>query len=131
MTDPDDFWNNYRVFAMSLDFLARGPEEQCALMGNYNVAWELKTDVQAGAYLVASSPEMFSVAQAESIRALSLGLETIPTDVLNAAVGAELNAAAMRHEVWIPLRHRAASLLSALALLNARCEAFLSTEVPE
>ena len=50
--DEDAFHSCFRVYLNALEMLASSPEEQCRLMGNCNVAWELKEDVQAGKFLV-------------------------------------------------------------------------------
>lgn len=126
-TDPDAFWNSYRVFAMALEFLSQKAEEQCALMGNYNVAWELNDDVSAGKYLLSSAPGRFTTEQAEGIRALAEALDSIPTDLLHTAEGHESNVEAMRHPVWSPLRQMAAALVATLAPVSSRCETYMSS----
>ena len=35
-----------------MKILAESPEKQCELVGNYNVAWELKDEVSSGLYLI-------------------------------------------------------------------------------
>ena len=54
-SDEEEFHSAFRVFLNSVEMLASSPEEQCRLMGNYNVAWELKEDVKAGKYLAGRS----------------------------------------------------------------------------
>ena len=44
-TDEEEFHSSFRIFLNAVEMLASPPEEQCRLMGNYNVAWELKEDV--------------------------------------------------------------------------------------
>ena len=50
--DEDEFHNSFRLYLSSLEILAKAPEVQCELMGNHNVAWELKDEVCAGRLLV-------------------------------------------------------------------------------
>ena len=52
ITDEEEFHNSYYYYVKALGMLAETAENQCQLMGDYNVAWELKEDVAAGKYLV-------------------------------------------------------------------------------
>jgi hypothetical protein len=112
-----DFDSAYRVFAEALAMLASDPEEQCEAMGNFNIAWELKDDVQAGKYLVDS--DRLNAEQVAWILALACALDAVPATTLPAGSGRAENLAAMRHPSWIPLRVLASQAREALSSATA------------
>jgi len=112
-----DFHSSYRVFAEALEMLAGEPEQQCEAMGDFNVAWELKDDVQAGKYLIGQG--RLDAAQEAWISTVVCALEAVPADTLPAGAGRELNLTAMRHPSWVPIRVLAASALDALSAATA------------
>lgn len=110
--DESSFHSGYRVFVQAVEMLAMSPEEQCAAMGDYNVAWELKDDVRVGKYLVGQgylNPE-----QESWVLALVGALEAVPAQVLPSGAGRDVNLLAMQHQSWIPLRSIAELVLRAL-----------------
>jgi hypothetical protein len=119
--EESEFHSGYRVFVHAVEMLALPADAQCAAMGDYNVAWELKDDVQAGKYMVGQgylSPE-----QECWVLALVGALEAVPAQVLPSGAGRETNLVAMQHPSWVPLRAIAALTLQALEPLtmeNAR-----------
>lgn len=92
-TDAEDFLSSYRIFFEALRMLASSAEEQCQLMGNFNVAWELKADVQAGKYLVGQG--YLNSEQEAWLLALVGALEAVPAQVLPAGAGRDTNLIAM------------------------------------
>ncbi|MES2282712.1 MAG: hypothetical protein V4542_14970 [Pseudomonadota bacterium] len=121
LADESEFHSGYRVFVQAVEMLSRPPSEQCELMGDYNVAWELKDDVRAGKYLVGLG--YLTKAQEAWISALVGAMEGVPTQVLPAGADRETNLLAMQHPTWVPLRSIAAHVLEALkpiTLENAR-----------
>jgi hypothetical protein len=62
--------------------LASSPEEQCKAMRNFNVAWELKDDVQARKYLVGS--DRLNAEQVAWILTVACALDAVPTATLPA-----------------------------------------------
>jgi hypothetical protein len=112
-----DFDSEYRVFAEALAMLASSAEEQCEAMGNYNVAWELKDDVQAGKYLVGS--DRLNAEQVAWILTLACALDAVPATTLPAGADRAANLAAMRHPSWIPLRVLASQAREALSSVTA------------
>ena len=117
MSTDDGFDSAYRVFAEALAMLASSPEDQCEAMGDFNVAWELKDDVQAGRYLVDSGH--LSAEQQAWILALVSALDAVPAATLPAGAGRDQNLDAMRHPSWIPLRVFASEVRNALASKRA------------
>jgi hypothetical protein len=110
--DESVFHSGYRVFVQAVEMLALPAEAQCAAMGDYNVAWELKDDVQAGKYLVGQG--YLNSEQEFWVLALAGALEAVPAQVLPAGAGRETNLVAMQHPSWVPLRAIAALALQAL-----------------
>lgn len=122
-TDEEQFHSSYRVFINAVEMLAASAEEQCALMGNYNVAWELKEDVAAGRFLVDRG---YLNESAEAwIASLVSALESVNTLVLPAGPGLEANLRAMQNVRWEPLRFIAAQLLQQLSSFTAQNAAYL------
>jgi hypothetical protein len=120
-TDECEFHSGYRVFVQAVEMLAMPAEAQCAAMGDYNVAWELKDDVQAGKFMV--SRGYLSSEQECWVLALVGALEAVPAQVLPSGAGREINLAAMQHPSWVPLRAIAAHVIKALepfTIENAR-----------
>ncbi len=119
--DEDEFHNSFRLYLSSLEMLAEAAEVQCELMGNYNVAWELKDDACAGRFLVGRG---YLTAEQEAwVQALSLALGALNTQVLPAGASKEANLAAMNHPGWEPMRYLAKEViqqLAPLATINAK-----------
>jgi hypothetical protein len=113
MLSTDDFQSDYRFFVQALGMLASSAVEQCEAMGDYNVAWELKDDVQAGRFLIGRG--FLSAEQEAWILALTLALDAVPATTLPAGEGRHANLAAMHHPSWIPLRIMARHALEALS----------------
>jgi Asp-tRNA(Asn)/Glu-tRNA(Gln) amidotransferase A subunit family amidase len=113
ITDEEEFHSSYRIYLQALEMLAETPENQCQLMGDYNVAWELKEDVAAGRYLV--NRGYLSAAQEAWVVAMAAALEAIDTLVLPAGPGRDVNLLAMQNPNWEPLRYLAAEVVRQLA----------------
>ena len=112
-----DFDSAYRVFSEALAMLGSSPEEQCEAMGNFNVAWELKDDVQAGKYLVDS--DRLNAEQVAWILTLACALDAVPATTLPAGASRAENLAAMHRPSWIPLRFLASKAREALSSATA------------
>lgn len=110
--DEDEFHSSYRIFINAVEMLSFPPEQQCTAMGDINVAWEMKSDVSAGRYLVGRG--YLNAEQQAWINALAGALDAIPAQVLPAGAGRDTNLQAMRHASWTPLRVMAALVLDAL-----------------
>jgi len=50
LKSDEGFRTAYYYFIDAVTTLASNPDEACERMGDYNVAWELKDDVQAGQF---------------------------------------------------------------------------------
>ena len=111
--DEEEFHSSFRVFLSAVEMLASSPEEQCRLMGNYNVAWELKEDVKAGKYLAGRG--YLTPMEEAWVQALVAALQPINTQILPSGSDTGANLAAMSHHSWVPARYLAAKVLLELA----------------
>lgn len=101
--------NAYFYFVEALATLAADAETQCELIGDYNVAWELKNDVAAGQFL--ADWDLLTAQQRSDIRTLVSALSVIPEEILRAAQGRSDNLAAMNAPAWATLRVKSRKLL--------------------
>ncbi|QKT02701.1 hypothetical protein HUS23_02130 [Ectothiorhodospiraceae bacterium 2226] len=116
---PDDeFQAEYRVFVFTLEVLADTPEGACEAMGNYNVPWELKIDVERAKYLVGRG--YLTAEQEKKILAMVSALGDVPASVYAGPSPTDGNVEAMRHPAWSPLRDMAKELLLELRPVTAR-----------
>ncbi len=121
ITDAEEFHSSFRIYLHAVEMLAASPNQQCELMGDYNVAWELKEDVQAGKYLLGRG--YLGAEEEHWVNALACALEYINTQVLPAGAGRDVNLVAMSNPCWAPVRFLAAQCLkrlSAAAGINAK-----------
>lgn len=104
-----------RSFLEWLDVMTMEPLEQCDSWGNYNVAWELVSDLEAdGRAVVEMSCSYLDERQKGEVRAFLSGLKRIPQGVLVSATTAEANLRAMSHPSWKPHKKAAATLIQCL-----------------
>jgi hypothetical protein len=122
----EGFAHAFFYFIKALKILAADADTQCKRMGNYNVAWELKDDVSAGAYLLSLPGGMLTQEEKDGIAAMLAALSGLPASLLVAATTEAANKKAMNDLSWAPLRARASELLKVLAVATARNEEFLA-----
>jgi hypothetical protein len=118
ISEEEMFANAYYYFLEALKILACDADTQCKIMGNYNVAWELKDDVCRGFYLLDMPKGELSVEERNGISELISALSEIPDSVLASADSEVANRKAMNDPCWIPLRIKASNLIRVLH--NAR-----------
>jgi hypothetical protein len=111
-------------FMNAVEALAASPVAQCEWIGDYNVAWELRTDVAAGKYLIGT--KFLNSDQERSVLTLLTALDTIPAIVLPAASGRDANLKAMEHDSWSNLRVLAAKVVEDLGALLRKTEVALA-----
>ena len=126
ITYEEAFHTEYRVFLNSVETLSLSAEKQCEIMGNYNVAWELKDDVSAGLYLIKNPASVFTEGQNLAIQQLINELNKIPESVLKAENTPEENLNAMKHPAWEPLRKQAVILLRTLESVTKNNEIYFN-----
>jgi exonuclease III len=122
-TEEEAFHTSYQIFIDALRMLTLEASEQCAAMGDYNVAWELKDDAQSGKYLLHRGH--LNAEQEAWIGTLVCAMENVPTQTLPAGSGREINLQTMQHPSWIPLRVIAKHVLDALAVSTKTNAKFL------
>lgn len=127
MSEREAFEHAYYYFAQALEVLASDPKTQCEKGGNYNVAWELKNDVSAGARLF-DLPKRLSEAQKKEILGLVAALDAIPSEVLRSATTVADNLRAMNHPCWVPLRERARNLIKLLEPARKKNEEYFKSQ---
>jgi hypothetical protein len=116
--------NAFYYFLQALEKLKEEPERQCELMGDYNTAWELQSDVAAGRYLIGNG--FLDAGDEQAIAALADAVGDVPVSTLPGGSGRERNLVAMRHASWMPLRDRAAKLRARLQPAAARTYVYLN-----
>jgi len=113
LQEDDAFHHSVHYYLSALEILAASADEQCDLMGNHNVAWELKDDASAGKYLVGRGH--LTSEQEVWVQALSDALDSVNAEALPAGSDKEANLVAMNHPGWEPLRSLAREVIRQLA----------------
>ena len=108
--------NELYYFGKALHVLSLEPTEQCEVMGNVNVAWELKSDVSRGISMAESGCLSLSATQEAAVRQLIELLNRIPQSVLVEATTSEANLRAMQHKSWNSPRKHSKIVLRAFGL---------------
>lgn len=84
----------------ALDVLASDAAEQCEVMGNYNVAWEIQYDVLDGGTSLINWPiDYLSQPKKDAIAQVITYLKELPDDALLSD-----HMLAMNHPSWAELR---------------------------
>lgn len=112
--DKDIYENSYYRFVEVVEILASAPEEACERVGHFNVAFEIKHDLEAGPYLFNYAGCPLNPAQRSSVVELVEALKSIPEQVLEFTRVRQQSLERMRHPAWVPLREQATRLLSLL-----------------
>lgn len=113
---PEETYHHvFFYFIQALRVLAMDPELQCEAQGNYNVAFELQSEILSGRYLIGK--DRLSDLEESTVAALASAIDAVPDSALAFAKGHASNVRNMMNPAWTPIRAQAASLL---ALLDAR-----------
>lgn len=126
-SNREAFEQSYRNFIGALEILAKGPEEQCAIMGFYNVAWELRDDILVGKFLLAISHRYLSTSQQSAIANLLAQVEALPETMFCEVTSEIENLNSMRVALWEPLRSKANELLMILQSATTKNEVYFET----
>ena len=79
-----EFANAFFYFLKTLESLSEDASRQCEVMGNFNVAWELREDAITDANTVLALPGgRLSSEQREAVGRLLAALRAIPESVAN------------------------------------------------
>lgn len=118
-----DEWFEYtlRNFLRALEVMTLEPIEQCQVWGNYNVAWELVTDLKNdGADIQELACSYLSPVEKQAVAVFLDCFRDVPDAILVSATSIKANQVAMSHPCWAPLRKRAANLLLRLESASIR-----------
>lgn len=110
--NDDSFASSIHYLLQSLDVAMQSAKDQCDRIGNYNVAWELKDELEALGPLLDSYREKFSGRQIEESTKMLTLLASIPDSVLSEATSEAKNIEAMQDPHWEPIREQAKVLRS-------------------
>ena len=120
-TEQNDFeegelYANYLGhFYTNLKVLAEDAEKQCEVMGNFNVAWELRYHATRNASAVLNlAGDQISKEQRAGIERLLADVKAVPDSVVNVPNIKEEHLRAMNNPVWDQVRLDAKDLLTLL-----------------
>ena len=105
ISTEEAFHNGFYYFLCAVEVLSHDPERQCAEIGDYNVAWELKNDVMAGRYLLGTG--FLPANEERCITNLLDSLKPVSVNEMPSGDGRGPNMQAMSNPVWVPLRTQA------------------------
>jgi len=98
-----------------LEVMSMEPVEQCEVWGNYNVAWELVTDLKNEGHIISTFECSYLTEQKKSeVKSFIASLSSVPEALLIQAITATENQHVMSHPAWVPIRKNAAKLISIL-----------------
>ncbi|MDE2239112.1 MAG: hypothetical protein KGJ73_04190 [Rhodospirillales bacterium] len=129
--DEDSYVNNYHYFHKVLLVLAEDAEEQCKLLGYFNVAWEIKDDALSNGQAVLNTVDaQLSEQQKDRIKRLLENVADIPGAVVNVPNTREAHLRAMNDPCWVPIRAQAKQLIAILSGETDRVDAVLNIKRP-
>ena len=102
LSSEEGFHNGFFHFMEAVTILSCEPEVQCACVGDYNVAWELKHDVSAGSYLLGRG--FLQPDEEASVRELVRAVAALDVGAMPGGQGREPNLQAMEDPQWSSLR---------------------------
>jgi hypothetical protein len=87
---PEETYHHvFFYFIKALRILAMDPEPQCEAQGNYNVAFELQSEILSGRYLIGKG--RLNGLQENAIAAVASAVAAVPDSALTFANGHEPN----------------------------------------
>lgn len=115
ITEQEAFEQALYNFLQWLDVMTMEPVELCNTWGNYNVAWELVSDLKANGSSILNMPcGYLTEYQKQEVMNFLGSLENIPKSLLVSATSVAANQETMSHPCWAPYREAAAALLRVL-----------------
>lgn len=115
ITFEESFEYSLHNFLQWLEIMTLQPAEACEKWGNYNVAWELVTDLKIdGGHILDMACSYLSEDQKLKVAGFLEELASIPQQVLVGATSVAANQEAMAHSCWVPFRVSAQELLQVL-----------------
>lgn len=127
ISDEEGFEYSLHNFLQWLDVLTMEPVELCNAWGNYNVAWELISDLNAdGNSVLKAAASYLSEEQKQEVSDFLDSLDNVPKSLLVSATTILANQEAMSDPCWLPYRKTARALLQALESAAARNRTYFS-----
>lgn len=100
MSLEESFHNCFLYFMGAVDVLSLDAAEQCAAMGNFNVAWEIQHDVLDGGTSLINWPiDYLSQSEKDAITQVTTPLKELPDGALLSD-----HMRAMNHPSWAEFR---------------------------
>lgn len=127
MSLEESFYNCFLYFMKALDVLALDADEQCEVMGNFNVAWEIQHDVLDGGTSLINWPiDYLSQPEKDAIAQVTTPLKELPDSAL---VSDHMRA--MNHPSWADLRFAAKRLRVQLDDAVKKSREFFDSQRPQ
>ena len=124
MSLEESFHNCYFHFMEAVGVLALDAAEQCELIGNVNVAWEIQHDVlEGGTSLINWPVDYLSQPEKDAIAQVTTPLKELPDDALLSD-----HMRAMNHPFWAELRLAATRLIARLDEATKRNRQFFDSQ---
>ncbi|MEZ5456631.1 MAG: hypothetical protein R3F04_11065 [Lysobacteraceae bacterium] len=124
----ESFEYSLHNFSQWLEIITLEPIELCNAWGNYNVAWEIVSDLNTDGIAAISNPcSYLDVRQKQAIQDFLASLGGIPKSVLVGAASIVANQEAMSHPCWLPFKTSAIALIKTLEPAATRNKEYFST----
>jgi len=128
ITLEESFEYSLHNFLQWLEVMTLEPIELCNAWGNYNVAWEIVSDLNTDGTAAISSPcSYLNALQNQAIQSFLASLGNIPKSVLVGASSIVANQEAMSHPCWLPCKASASALLKMLEPAATRNKEYFAT----
>ena len=114
LSEDERFELSLLTFQKALKLLQLTPKKQCEVFENYNVAWELKDELETGKYLLDISEGKLNRDQQEIIKVFLDRLNRLPENLTKEALTFDENIAVMNDPFWSDLKSTAAEILKLL-----------------
>jgi hypothetical protein len=119
VSGKNNFGTAIYYLAQAVEIATQDPERQCELMGDYNVAWELKDELSSIDFIITEYEESFSDSQIVEMKKLSDLAASIPDSVCEESKTRTANLESMSDPHWVPVRSQATLLQPILAELGS------------
>jgi hypothetical protein len=129
VTGEEAFQYHLHNFLQWVNTLTMEAKELCDAWGNYNVAWELVSDLKEDGSAVITMPcSYLDETQKQEVSAFIKSLDNIPKSLLISATSVAANQTAMSDPRWGPYRRAAVILAQILESAAARNKEYFPKE---
>jgi hypothetical protein len=124
----ESFEHSLHNFLQWLEVVTMEPVQLCNAWGNYNVAWELVSDLNSDGNAIVTFPcSYLTEEQKQDVLGFLVRLSNIPDTLLVSATSISANVEAMSHPFWVSFRASASSLLQVLESSAAKNRKYFSS----